>query len=134
MTFTGHVVSGIGQGAQFLALDWVAAQLRQHLDLAPFPGTLNLRVSPEIRRSLFDRRQEFLRIADPHSDPASPDCPGYLKEITLRANGRTSAGCWLVLPEKSVHTDVLEIISAQSLREALALQDGDPVAVDSRLD
>ena len=134
MTFTGHVVSGIGQGAQFLALDWVAAQLRQHLDLAPFPGTLNLRVSPEIRRSLFDRRQEFLRIADPHSGPASPDCPGYLKEITLRANARMYRPAYFILPEKTIHQDVLELIAAVSLREALALQDGDPVAVDSRLD
>ena len=74
MTITGTVVSGLGQGAQFLALEWVACELREKLGLTPFPGTLNLRIVAEARAALFDRRAEFLRIAD----PSSPECPGYL--------------------------------------------------------
>jgi riboflavin kinase, archaea type len=134
MQFRGQVVSGIGQGAQFLALDWVAAQLRQHLGLTPYPGTLNLRVSAAIRESLFQRRQEFLRIVGPHADPASPDCPGYLKEVTLRANGRDSESAYLILPEKSMYQDVLEIIAAVSLRDDLSLSDGVTVEVALELD
>ena len=130
MKFNGHVVSGIGQGAQFLALDWVAAQLQQQLGLTPFPGTLNLRVSPEIRQRFVEQRQEFLRIAD----PASPDCPGYLQKVSLRANGRTCETAYLILPEKTMYEDVLEIIAGVSLRDALALSDGDTVAVDSKPD
>ena len=130
MNFSGQVVSGIGQGAQFLALDWVVVQLRQQFDLTPYPGTLNLRVSPEIRHRLFERRQEFRRIAD----PVSPDCPGYVTNVSLRANGREHESAYLILPEKTMRHDVLEIIAGVSLREALALSDGDTVEVDSRLD
>ncbi|MBI3933205.1 MAG: CTP-dependent riboflavin kinase [Acidobacteria bacterium] len=130
MKFEGRVTSGIGQGAQFLALDWVAAQLQQHFGLIPFPGTLNLRVSPEIRQSLFERRQQFPRIAD----PASPDCPGYLNHVMLRARSRTCDEAWLILPEKTLHADMLEIISAVSLRQALALIDGDSVEIEFELD
>ncbi|MBI2819836.1 MAG: CTP-dependent riboflavin kinase [Acidobacteria bacterium] len=126
MLIQGEVVSGIGQGARFLALDWVAAQLQQQFGLTPFPGTLNLRVSAEIRQRLFEQRQEFLRIAD----PASPDCPGYLRKASLRANGRRYESAYLILPEKTMHEDVLEIIAAVSLRDALALHDGNAIELE----
>ena len=129
MTFVGRVVSGTGQGAQFLALPWVTSQLREHLSLIPYRGTLNLRVSTEISYGLFKRRQEFLRIAD----PASPDCPGYLKKVTLRANGRTCETAYLILPEKTMYHDVLEVVAAVSLREQLLLSDGDAVEVETEL-
>ena len=123
----GWVASGVGQGAQFLGLDWVQRELRRHLALAPFPGTLNLRVAAEARDAVFARRENFLRIAD----PASPDCPGYLKKVILRANGRTCASAYLILPERTMYKDVLEVISAYPLRERLGLKDGDPVEVQT---
>jgi riboflavin kinase len=126
MKLTGIVGSGIGQGAQFLALDWVQSQLRRHLDLTPFPGTLNIRVAPAVRDELFAQRERFLRIAD----PASPDCPGYLKKVTLHAHGRFVDVAWVILPEKTMHTDVIEVISTVNLRQHLALNDGDSVDVE----
>jgi riboflavin kinase, archaea type len=126
MKFTGIVTSGIGQGAQFLALDWVAKELRRTLDLTPFPGTLNLRVTREARAAVFALRQHFLRIAD----STLPDCPGYLQKITLRANGRACESAWLILPEKTMYDDVLEIIAAASLRQQLSITDGDCVTIE----
>jgi len=130
MKCEGRVASGAGQGAKFLALDWVQAQLRRHLALVPFPGTLNLQVPPEVRDALFAQRKQLLRIAD----PSAPDCPGYLKQATLRANGRVCASAYVILPELTMYRDVLEIISRDSLREALDLKDGDPVEVEMDLD
>ena len=121
------VTSGVGQGAQFLALDWVRRELREKLNLTPFPGTLNLRVSPEVRYTLFDQRGQFIRIAD----ESSPECPGHLAPVTLHAKGRTADACWLILPEKTIYSDVLEIISAQNLRDALSLHDGDTVELEN---
>lgn len=122
----GRVACGLGQGAQFLCLDWVQRELRRRLALAPFPGTLNLRVAAEARDALYTQREHFLRIAD----PSSPDCPGYLQKVILRANGRTCASAYLILPERTVYKDVLEVISAYNLRERLDLKDGDPVEVE----
>ena len=119
----------MGQGAQFLALEWVLRALERHLGLTPFPGTLNLRIVPEVRNSLFERREQFLRI----SDPASPDLPGYLQKLSLRANERTCDAAWLILPEKTMYNDVLEIISAVRLRHALSLNDGDSVEMEIEL-
>src|SRR3990172_8998141 len=102
LKFEGRVASGIGQGAQFLALDWVQSQLQQLLGFTPFPGTLNLRVEQNVRDALFAQREQWLRIAA----PATPDCPGYLKKVTLRANGRVVESAWLVLPEKTMYSNV----------------------------
>jgi riboflavin kinase len=112
---TGWVASGVGRGAEFLRLEWVLEELRQKLGLIPFPGTLNLRVQPEARETLFVRRASFLRIAD----PAEPTCPGYLQRISLRANGRACRSAYLIL-----------IIAEDNLREALLLKDADPVEME----
>lgn len=123
---TGRVASGVGRGAEFLRVGWVQEELLQKLDLIPFPGTLNLRVPPEARDALFARRESFLRIAD----PAAPACPGYLRRVILRANGRACSSAYLILPELTMYKDVLEVIAAENLRQMLSLKDGDLVEVE----
>jgi riboflavin kinase len=123
MTFAGQVVTGLGNGAKFLRLAWVRRELREKLGLEPFPGTLNLRVLPTARANLVAQRERFVRI----TDPSSPDCPGYLLRVSLRANGRVCGEVWLILPEKTIHDDVLEFIAAVRLREHMRLSDGDVV-------
>jgi len=123
---TGQVASGVGQGAEFLRIEWVEKELRQKLNLIPYPGTLNLRVPPEAREALFTRRKSFLRIAD----PIAPECPGYLRRVILRANGNSCSTAYLILPELTMYKDVLEVIAAENLREMLGLKDGDAVEVE----
>jgi CTP-dependent riboflavin kinase len=53
--------------------------------------------------------------------------------VTLRANGRSCDSAYLILPELTMYQDVLEIISADRLRETLGLHDGDPVEVEMDL-
>jgi CTP-dependent riboflavin kinase len=105
-------------------------ELQRKLGLLPFPGTLNLTVQTEAREALFRRRESFLRIAD----PAAPSCPGYLQRVTLKANGRACRSAYLILPELTMYKDVLEIIAAENLRQALGLQDGDPVEVEIEIE
>jgi riboflavin kinase len=125
MHFTGLVVSGAGQGAHFVTLAWVTRELKRLLSFRPFPGTLNLRVPASLREALFSQRAHFLRIAD----PAAPGCPGYLERVSLQANGIRYENAWLILPEQSMHQDVLEIIAAESLRESLDLKEGQSVEI-----
>ena len=121
----GHVASGVGRGAEFLGLEWVQKELWRTLSLVPFPGTLNLRVPPEVRDALFARRDSFLRIAD----PSAPTCPGYLHRVILRANGSVCSSAYLILPELTMYKDVLEVIAGENLRQMLSLKDGDTVEV-----
>ena len=123
---TGQVVSGVGRGAEFVGLEWVQEQLRRLLFLLPYPGTLNLRVAPEVREALFARRDSFLRIAD----PSSPQCPGYLQRVILRASAGVCPSVYLILPELTMYPDILEFISAYNLRQKLSLKDGDSVEIE----
>ena len=43
--------------------------------------------------------------------------------------GRAKIECAIIIPKRSHHDDVLEIISASQLRLKLKLEDGDSVAV-----
>ncbi len=124
-TIDGMVVSGVGRGSQFLAVAWVRSELRQKLALEPFPGTLNLRISPDVWNGLYERRTSFVRIADPASD----SCPGYLRRVVLQVSEKIYSSAYLILPELTMYKDVLEIIAPESLREKLGLKDGDRVRV-----
>lgn len=121
----GIVFAGLGQGAKFLALEWVRRQLREKTGLEFFPGTLNLRIPQQLWSELYSRRNSFIKI----SDPAAPSCPGFLQRVTLGANGLVHPEAYLILPEATVYNDVLEIIAAENLRNSLALKDGDTVRV-----
>ena len=122
----GRLQSGIGRGAQFLGLEWVQKQLREKLGLTPFPGTLNLQVSPDACSAVYAQRGGFLKI----DDPASPGCPGYVKRVSLQCGGRSYRSAYLILPELTMYKDVLEIIAADNLREELNLKDGDKVQLE----
>ena len=114
-----------------MGLEWVQKQLREKVDMVPFPGTLNLQVSPETRSALFARREGFLKIAEPSApDRPAPDCPGYIQRVKLLRGECSYRSAYLILPELTMYKDVLEIIAADNLRDALNLKDGDRVQVE----
>ena len=121
----GMVASGLGRGAQFLAIEWVRRELHAKLALEAFPGTLNLRIPETDWSALHARRNEFVRIAD----PSAASCPGFAAAVQLSAHGRTTLG-YLILPELTMYKDVLEIIAGENLRQRLQLKDGDMVRVE----
>ena len=129
VTITGTVVGGIGKGAFFISLDWVRAGLRQLMGEHPYPGTLNLRVPVEVRETLFERRKNFVRIALADTE----DCPGYLLDVWLRTLNGTELAAWVILPDLTSHTDILEVVSQFCLRTKLGIRDGDPVIVTVRV-
>ena len=122
----GTVASGMGRGAQFLAIEWVLRELRARVGLIPFPGTLNLRISSSVWASLYAQRASFVKI----EDPCAAGCPGYIRRVVLTANGQVYSSAYLILPERTMYKDVLEIIAAENLRQKLRLKDGDVVRVE----
>ena len=122
----GVLVSGLGRGSEFLAIDWVRNQIKDKTAIDPFPGTLNVRITKDAWESLFARRHAFLRIADPETN----SCPGYLRKVVLRSQLGTTQTAYVILPEMTIYSDVLEIISGERLRDRLGLVDGDSVHVE----
>lgn len=125
---SGKVSSGLGEGQYYLGQAEYIDQIEQMLGFKPFPGTLNITVTPE----------EYSKL-DLLPDSAIIQIGGF------EADGRTfgkadcipasidKIECAIIIPKRSHHTDVLEIISASQLRSKLKLEDGDGVIVNCKL-
>ncbi len=119
--FLGKVVSGVGEGARYVAL--YRRVLSLVLGIDPYPGTLNIDVGRNVYRALV-----FLR---PRVIP--PPSRGYRPVLAYRArvsrNGVYVDG-YIVVPCVTVHGEnILEFIAETSVREKLGLSDGDEVEV-----
>jgi len=128
LTISGTATSGLGEGAFYMRQKGYKDQFRKKLWFEPYEGTLNLRISGADLAKL--------RILQ--------DNPGI--EISgFEAGGRTFGGakcflatmghvdCAAIMPIRTHHTDVLEVISKHYLRTALGLKDGDVVELIVRL-
>jgi len=120
----GTLSSGLGEGQYYLNRPGYRDQIQEKLGFVPFQGTLNLKVSEEEMTKL-DRAPSASRVklggfrADGRTYGEAECIPVIIKDIQ----------CAIVLPKRSHHTDVLEIISASHLRKALGLKDGDRVDI-----
>src|SRR5206468_5165704 len=122
MTISGTVTSGLREGAFYMRQKGYRDQFRKKLWFEPYEGTLNLKIAGSDLAKL-----QILQ-----------DSPGI--EISgFEASGRTFGGakCFLasvdhvdcadIMPIRTHHTDVLEVISKHFLRGSLGLKDGDIV-------
>jgi CTP-dependent riboflavin kinase len=123
-TITGKVVTGTQQAAFFTQLGWVKEQCLNKLGFEPYPGTLNLKITPDqMLVSECVRQSAVLKLVPPDDDycPALI-FPGVMGEMDVA----------IVIPHESarVHElDILEVIAPVHLRKSLALQDGDSIII-----
>jgi riboflavin kinase len=124
ITIKGTVSSGLGEGQYYLNKPGYKDQIKSKLGFAPYKGTLNVAVSePEMAKLDMVPQDSRIRLD------------------SFRADGRTygeaecipvSLGkvrCAIILPKRSHHESVLEIIAAEHLRTKLGLADGDAVEI-----
>ena len=128
LTIAGTLTSGLGEGAFYMRQKGYREQFRKKLWFEPYEGTLNLKmVGPDLAK------MQILQ-----------DSPGI--EITgFEAGGRTFGGakcflataghvdCAVIMPIRTHHTEVLEVISKHYLRNALGIKDGDIVELSVTL-
>ncbi|MDO9538175.1 MAG: DUF120 domain-containing protein [Thermoplasmata archaeon] len=124
ITLNGVVASGLGEGQYYLNKPGYRNQISEKLGFIPFDGTLNLKVT-ESEMSKLSMLQPSQRIqiesfkADGRTFGEAECIPVKINEII----------CAIILPKRSHHSEVLEIISASQLRQTLELKDGDVVSV-----
>jgi riboflavin kinase len=125
MELGGTVFSGGGDGKKFLELPWVKRQITKKLGFAPYPGTLNLKLTGESRR----RRTMLEKAPAEKICPAKDYCNGVLFKAFIGI-----LECGIVVPEVPDYpNDLLEIISSVNLRKTLQLEDGDEVIITVNL-
>jgi riboflavin kinase len=121
MTLEGHLCSGLGEGAMFTGLDWVARQFREKLGYEPHPGTLNLRLAGPDWALARNRMQAADGVA---IEPPAGFCAAKCFEVLINDSVRGAA----ILPEVADYpADKLEIVAPVAVRQELRLKDGDRV-------
>jgi riboflavin kinase len=125
MILSGRVVTGIGEGSYYMSQTHYIREFEKEVGFTPYPGTLDIRL---------ERDSAWLK--DTLTRLPSKEVPGF--ETKERAFGPVKffpaklrkLEVAIVLPLRSHHTDILEIIAPKNLRRAFGLKDGDPVQVE----
>jgi len=120
----GNVSRGLGEGAYYLSQRQYIDQIRELFGFEPFNGTLNIRLSPKDSPIL-----DLLKKG-----------PGIIVEGFV-SGGRTFGTCIcypctiggkkgvIMVPNRTVHTSTLEIVSDVKFRDELGLIDDDQVDI-----
>ena len=121
----GKVTVGLGEGAYYLSQEGYKKQLKEKFRIDPFPGTLNILISVNHRPLM-----GLLRKG-----------PGVIIE-GFRSHGRTFGTCLcyicrivnidavVMVPERSIHENTMEIVSDVNIRDELGLEDGSPIEIE----
>ncbi len=125
----GKVSSGLGEGQYYLGQTEYLSQIEEKLGFKPFPGTLNITVTEgEYSKLDLVPSSAIIQIGGFEAQGRTfgkADCiPVLIGKIE----------CAIIIPKRSHHTDVLEIISKVQLRSKLGLEDGDGILVRVELE
>ncbi len=117
--FSGRVIAGLGEGAMFITMQQYKDSIRKELGFNPYPGTLNVKISPEdVEKRL--RLKTNRPIVIKGFRQGSRD---FGKILCYKCTVRGVRGA-VVFPVRSSHgLNVLEIIAPVNLRRELALKD-----------
>lgn len=118
--FSGVVVSGKGEGGDFINLDWVRKQVCKKLNFKAYPGTLNLIIKRGKKIKSLLNKSQYIQIV-----PEKGFCEGIVIPALIN-----SQNCAIVIPKiKDYPENMIEIISPINLRDELIVKDGDEVTV-----
>lgn len=125
LTITGELTRGSGEGSYYLQQDEYREQFEEILGSRPFEGTLNLRVwGREAEKLSLLKSMEGILVKGFRSGRRTfGDVKCFLATIH-------SKKCAVVIPLRSHHSEIIEIISELKLRDAFSMNDGDLVTVD----
>jgi len=120
----GSVSRGLGEGAYYLSQRQYIDQIRDLFGFEPFNGTLNIKLNPKDSPIL-----DLLKQG-----------PGIIVEGFV-SGGRSFGTCIcypcsiggkngvIMVPNRTVHTSTIEIVSDVKFRDELGLSDGDQVDI-----
>lgn len=126
----GVVVEGMGKGRHFVTMSGYSRQFEEKLGYEPFPGTLNVELSPgSVRTRGHLEEIDPIRI-EGWQDGDTSYGPVYCYPAKLETEERTYRPVHLIVPERTDHKeDKIELVAPDELRETLEIDSGNEVTV-----
>ena len=123
----GILVSGMGEGAYYMALKGYTKQFKSKIGYVPFPGTLNVRLDQKTHQEAI-KQFETLEGIKIKSFSDGKRTYGWVKCFPAKLNNTIS--CELIVLERTHHDDsVIELISKTCMRKTGKLKDGSKVSI-----
>jgi riboflavin kinase len=123
----GTLVSGMGEGAYYMALKGYTKQFGTKIGYIPFPGTLNVRLDQKIQQEAI-KQFETLEGIKIKSFSDGKRTYGWVKCFAAKLNN--SINCKLIILERTHHDDsIIELISEKCMRKTGKLKDGSKVSI-----
>jgi len=114
---SGKLVSSLGEGAYYMSQKGYLSKIKKELGFIPYPGTLNLET-------------DDLPIGEPVEIPGFTTKErtfGPLKCYPIKIGDTRGA---VVVPARTHHRGILEVITPVALRKKLRIKDGDTVELE----
>ncbi len=126
---SGNVRNGLGEGKYYISKEGYMKQFEEKLGIKPYPGTLNVKINSEYENILRSvRSADGIHINGFKDDERTF---GGVKCFKAHIDG---IKCFLIFPERSSYTDIVEIISDKYLRDELKLNDNDGLKLNVDID
>ena len=123
----GRLVSGMGEGAYYMALKGYTRQFKSKIGYVPFPGTLNVKLDKkEYTESV--RQFEGLEGTMIKGFSDGKRTFGWVKCFDAKLN--STINCKLIRLERTHHdTTIVELISKTNIRKSAKISDGSKVTI-----
>ena len=121
----GEICSGKSEGAKFIKFSWVKKQMEEKLGFTLFPGTLNVKLTPDnVKNGKLLKKKTGVEIMPP---------TGYCRARFFKARLH-GVECAVLIPEVAGYPNgVVEVVASSNLRGKLCLSDGSLVEVEVTL-
>ena len=124
----GPLVDGFGEGQRFTAIDWVRQRFRNLLQIDPYPGTVNVRLtSAEQRAALARVRAARGIVLPPEAGFCAATC--YRASMAGPAGGPGIPAAIVVPHVPGYPEDRVELVAAVNVRSVLGVKTGDEITI-----
>ncbi len=127
------VFTDLGQGASFMALEWVQRVIRERVGFAPHPGTLNLRLeSTEAMEQWKDLQKSMRGVDVPPAEASFCNARCFTARIGGPSVGpKDNETVAVLVPEVDNYPpDKLEVIAPFHVKDTLNVKDGDRLILE----
>ena len=131
LVIRGRVTTGIGEGQYYITQAGYSCQFKETLGFVPYKGTLNLKlVGRELAKLEMLKSSGGIKVEGFESDGRTfGEVRCFPAEIGDGDGSKKVSGA-VIVPMRSHHSNIVEIISKEFLRDALKLADGDVAVLE----